>query len=219
MSASFVEELDELRLQVEVMALRVDDVLDKTVDLLHTGDRSIAAELVAGDDEIDSMEVSLTERCYDLLMRQSLMASDLRLVVSVVRVLGSLERIGDLCLRVAHQVDDIPLLAKHPAVDRVLKELGGDVRGRYSLVHRAWASSSIDGLDQVAPNQMLDEYGQLLVSRILELEGRDALRVGMAAFVIGRSFDRIGDHTHVIATRLRYLVTGDSQYLADEVAE
>ena len=45
------------------------------------------------------MNVSLTERCYDLLGREAPVASDLRFVVSVLRVLGELERIGDLALR------------------------------------------------------------------------------------------------------------------------
>ena len=46
------------------------------------------------------MNVSLTERCYEVLARENPVASDLRLVVSVVRVTSELERVGDLCLRV-----------------------------------------------------------------------------------------------------------------------
>jgi phosphate uptake regulator len=44
------------------------------------------------------------------------------------------------------------------------------------------------------------------------------VRVALAAMAIGRSFDRIGDHAQIMASRLRYLVTGDPAHLADEVA-
>ncbi len=70
----------------------------------------MATSLVA-DDEIDAMNVSLTERCYDLLRREAPVASDLRFVVSVLRVLSELERIGDLALRVLKLAPDHQLLA------------------------------------------------------------------------------------------------------------
>ncbi|MGH1503988.1 MAG: phosphate signaling complex PhoU family protein [Acidimicrobiales bacterium] len=217
--ADFVDELDGLRLQVEVMALLVEEALAKAVELVKTGDPDIAASLVAGDDEIDAIGVSLTERCYDLLMQQSLMATNLRLVVSVIRVLASLERIGDLCLRIAKRGDDVALLQGHPEVYAVIDEFGATATERFGVVTRAWSSGKLTDLDEARADRDADDYGQLLMSRLLELEGADAVRVAIAAFVIGRSFDRIGDHTNVMASRLRYLVTGDPSYLAEEVAE
>ena len=70
------------------------------------GDTALAAAAIAADDEIDAMNVSLTERCYDLLVRESPVASDLRLVVSVAAGAGELERIGDLALRVVKLAPD-----------------------------------------------------------------------------------------------------------------
>ena len=56
------------------------------------------------------MNVSLTERCYLILAQENPIASDLRLVVSVVRVIGELERIGDLALRVVKLWPDLPMM-------------------------------------------------------------------------------------------------------------
>jgi len=100
----FDEELDQLKLQVDLMALRVGEAIDRAIDVLATGDRSVAERLMLADDDIDALHVSLTERCYELLVRHQPVASDLRLVVSVIRVLGALERIGNLCLRIAKPV-------------------------------------------------------------------------------------------------------------------
>lgn len=213
----FVDELDQLRLQVDLMALRVGEAIDKAIAVLEHGDTAAAQALLESDDEIDALHVSLTERCYELLVRHQPMASDLRLVVSVIRVIGVLERIGNLCLRIAKLVEDQSLLAAHPAVFRVIVELAVNVRSRFRTVHAAWSSGDLDELDALDDADPLDDFGTPLVERILELDGDDAVRVAVAAFIAGRSLDRVGDHTGVIAARLRYLITGDTVYLAEEV--
>ncbi|HEY4376634.1 MAG TPA: PhoU domain-containing protein, partial [Acidimicrobiales bacterium] len=92
----YAAELDQLKLQVEVMAVRVDQNLERMRVVLRNGDLLVADRAVNADDDIDAMSVSLTERCYDLLAREQPVASDLRFVVSVLRVLGEFERVGDL---------------------------------------------------------------------------------------------------------------------------
>lgn len=214
---NFDVELDELRIQVEVMAIRVDESVRMALEVIDTGDREIASRLVAADDEIDEMHTSLTARCYDLLVRESPVASDFRLVVSVITVLSSLERVGDLCLRIAKQVDEIDLVRTHPALFAVLHELAISVRVRFTAVQSAWASRDLSLL-LAAADPGSDNYADPLLGRILELEGPDAVRVAVSAFAIGRALDRIGDHSRVMSARLQYMVTGDPVHLAEEIA-
>ena len=70
MRATYTGELEQLRLQVEVMGVRVDQNLERMREVLATGDARLAARGIAADDEIDAMNLSLTERCYDLLRRE-----------------------------------------------------------------------------------------------------------------------------------------------------
>lgn len=210
-------DLEELRLQVEVMAIRVQTAVARAVEVVRTGDPSIAGALVASDDEIDAMHVSLTERCYETLLLQQPVASDLRLVVSVLRVLGSLERIGDLSLRVAKTLDDRDLVARHPGVYDVTLALAENVARRMDIVTAAWSAGSIDGLADLDGLEDLEWFVGPLTDRILELDGPAAARTAVAAMTMGRAFDRIGDHAHIIAARLGYLLTADTDYLADEV--
>ncbi|MCB0964435.1 MAG: hypothetical protein KDA98_14240, partial [Acidimicrobiales bacterium] len=65
----FDAELEQLRLQVEVMGVRVDQNLERMREFLTTGALDVAAAALAADDDIDDMNLSLTERCYDLLAR------------------------------------------------------------------------------------------------------------------------------------------------------
>src|SRR5918995_994761 len=96
----FREELDQLRLQVDLMGVRGDENLGRMRENLRSGDPALAEAAFTADNEIDAMNVSLTERCYLLLGRESPVASDLRFIVSVLRIVSELERIGDLALRV-----------------------------------------------------------------------------------------------------------------------
>ena len=82
------------------MGVRVDENLERMRESLRTGDLSLADAALRADNEIDAMNVSLTERCYLLLGRESPVASDLRFIVSVLRIVSELERVGDLALRV-----------------------------------------------------------------------------------------------------------------------
>src|SRR5688572_14233714 len=94
----FQAELDQLRLQVELMAVRVEENLERMREVLRTGDVVTAQRAIGADDDVDAMNVSLTERCYALLRLEAPVASDLRFIVSVLRIVGELERVGDLAL-------------------------------------------------------------------------------------------------------------------------
>jgi phosphate transport system protein len=214
---TFTEELGQLRLQVELMSLRVVEALDSMREVLASGDPATAERLVERDDDIDHMHVSLTERCYDLLVREQPVASDLRLVVSVIRVLGELERIGDLALRIAKLAPEHASLRHDPRIHRLLVAFADDVVGRFDVARVAWAAgdtTELDALDDVAT---LEAYSHRLASLISELRGPHAVPAAVAATTAGRALDRIGDHAAIIGARVQYLLTGDSRFLATEV--
>lgn len=214
---SFAEELEQLKLQVELMALRVSDALDQTRVVLATGDRDVARSLIERDNDIDRMHVSLIERCYELLVREQPVASDLRLVVSVIRVLGELERIGDLALRIAKLAPDYGALAADRQIIEVLVAFADEVLHRFAVARTAWATGDRRALDTLDERPPLETYSDRLVSLILGLRGPGAVPSAIAAHTAARSLDRIGDHAAIIGARVQYLLTGDPRYLATEV--
>ena len=213
----FDDELEQLRLQVELMAVRVDQNLERMHQVLVTGDVALAAEAIAADDEVDAMHLSLMERCYELLRREAPVASDLRFVVSVLRVLGELERIGDLSLRVHKLADRQPAISAHPSVLDVLVSMTECAVDRYRLALRAWATTDLDLAAELAVSGGLDRFQLRLTTELLALHDVDAVAVAMDAAAIGRAVDRISDHASIIGARLRYLITGDPDHLAAEV--
>ena len=215
---NFHQELEQLRLQVEVTTARVGIALERMHDVLRSGDLAVAELAVAADDQVDAMVVSLTERVYDLICRESPMATDLRYLVSVLRVLEELERIADLSLRVVKQAPEQPLLARHPAVFATLDAMA-EVAGE--LVRRAldaWVAQDASlAVDMATGSSKMDESYRRLLDQILGLVGDEAVAVAVTAVLVGRALERIADHTVIVGERLQYLLTGDPAFLASEV--
>jgi phosphate transport system protein len=215
---AFSAELDQLRLQVEVMAVRVDQNLERMRTVLQSGDLRAADQAVNADDDIDAMSVSLTSRCYDLLAREQPVASDLRLVVSVLRVLGEFERVGDLALRVVKLAPEHDLLAASPITYELVLAMSDTAIDRYRTAMRAWAA-----LDAPLAAALIHEpslvglQDERLMAELISMDGANAARIAVRTLVAGKSLERIADHAAIIAARLLYLVTGDSGHLAHEV--
>jgi phosphate transport system protein len=216
--SGFTAELEQLRLQVELMAVRVDQNLERMRDILERGDEAVVQTALLADDEIDAMNVSLTERCYDLLRREAPVASDLRFVVSVLRVLSELERIGDLALRVIKLAPDLALIASNPASYDILRSMCDQVIDRYRNALRAWASLDLEIATELSSNdRSMDVFYERLLAELLQLSGEEAVKLAITTFAAGRALERIGDHATIIGARLRYLLTGDPDHLAAEV--
>jgi len=216
--ASFQQELDQLRLQVEVMAARVGVALERMHEVLRTGDEALAAEALAADDQVDAMLVSLTERSYDLIRRESPVASDLRYLVSVLRILEELERIADLSLRVVKQAPEQPVLAAHDRLFRILDDMATVAEELFRSALDAWAAQDPDlAGDLVTRSALMDDAYRRLLDEILALDGPGAVHVAVTSVLVGRALERIADHTVIVGERLRYLLTGDPAYIASEV--
>jgi len=215
---AFQAELDQLRMQVEVMGVRVDQNLERMRDVLAHHDPTVVDRAINADDDIDDMNVSLTERCYDLLARENPVASDLRFIVSVLRILSELERIGDLSLRVVKRADEFERVSEHPVIADLLTSMSEHAVAQYRVALHAWSSQdAAEAAELASSTGEVDHYAGRLAEELLRLDGVDAVSVAMTSLVIGRSLDRIADHAAIIGARLRYLLSGDPDHLAAEV--
>ena len=214
----YEEGLADLRLQVEVMGERVDRNLRLMAVVLAEGDARAAAAALAADDDIDATNISLTERCYEMITLQQPVAGDLRLIVSVVRVTSDLERIGDLALRVVKMQPEHHNLTADADIFSLLQQLADEAISAFDASMAAWATLDADGaahlLDAGSRTVPLIER---LAAAIVGLSGPDAAVIAMRSTQAGQALDRIADHALVIAARVRYLVTGDPQHLSTEV--
>ena len=216
--SAFQAELDQLRLQVELMGVRVDQSLEMMREALKTGDLRLMDQAFIADDEIDAMHLSLLERCYLLLNREAPVASDLRFVVSVVRILSEFERIGDLSLRilkVTPQVDTLSTCGAPWDIALTMVDLGVE---QYRTALRAWSAQDLGLASQLADQRPPAEtYHERLLVELQLLRGPESAATAMGIYIVGQAADRIADHAAIIGARLRYLITGEPAHLAAEV--
>jgi phosphate transport system protein len=216
--AAFHDELDQLRLQVELMGVRVDQNLERMGQVFGSGDTSVVDHALRADDEIDAMHISLLERCYQLLNREAPMLSDLRFLVSVVRILSELERVGDLALRVIKLAPEAGLLAESGAAWDIVRTLSDTAVEQYRTALRAWSAQDLGLATELAENRPhFGSHLERLMAELRRFDGVDAVRVAMGVYVAGQAADRIADHAMIIGARLRYLITGEADHLAAEV--
>jgi phosphate transport system protein len=214
----FASELQELKLQTEMMGVLVDQNLERMREVLVTGEEATAAHAIAADDGIDAMNVSLIDQCYQVLARENPMASDLRLVVSVIRVTSTFERVGDLSLRVVKLAPEHHVLTANPKSFDILQVMSDLAVERFRDALRAWATDDLDLAGAVARgSEAMDLHMEKLTETLVTLGGPDAARIALRSLVAGHSLQRISDHSTILGRRIQYLVTGDQRYLAAEL--
>jgi phosphate transport system protein len=215
---AFQAELDQLRMQVELMGVRVDQNLELAREAMKTGDVRLMEQAFRSDDEIDAMHLSLLERCYQLLNREAPVASDLRFIVTVVRILSELERVGDLSLRILKltpQVDRLSTCGPPWDIAVTMVDLAVE---QYRTALRAWSAQDLGLASQLADQRPPAEtYNERLLAELRRLQGPESAATAMGVYIIGQAADRIADHAAIIGARLRYLITGEPVHLAAEV--
>lgn len=200
------------------MAVKVEQAITASAHVLETGDEGVARSVIAGDDDIDAMFVSLSERCYDLLCRQSPVASDLRLIVSVVRILSDLERMGDLCLRIVKLAPQQELIASERETFMILRSMARLAIQLFGDASRAWATGDLRLARSLEErDEAIDERNVALMEALLRLEGPQAVPIAIQTLLAGRALERIADHSVMIGERLRYMLTGNVDSLSKEV--
>ena len=119
LSARFDTELQELKGRVLRMGQVVDAQVTAAVDAFVRRDAAAASGVMAGDHEVNGQEREIDERCVRLLALQQPVASDLRFIAAVLKIVTDLERIGDLAVSIAEQVASLDYLPLRPEQDLI----------------------------------------------------------------------------------------------------
>ncbi|WP_376696565.1 phosphate signaling complex protein PhoU [Wenzhouxiangella sp. EGI_FJ10305] len=210
-SRQFNEELESLRQQVMTMGGLAEEMIGNAVQALVEGDSELAQHVVEADDQVNEMEKAIDERCIMVLARRQPTASDLRLVVAMIKAINDLERIGDEAEKIARMAIRLAEADRPRNNYRELEIMGTTVRG---MLHDA-----LDGFVRLAPevavslvredNKVDADYEAILrqYHTYLVEEPRNTRRI-IDAIWVARSIERIGDHAKNIGEYIVYLVEG-----------
>lgn len=207
---SFHQQLDGIRRDLLRLSARVIEVISRGTDALLDLDLAEAQAIIDGDDDINVLTLDIEERCFNVLARQQPMASDMRAVVTAIRLTSEIERSGDLMVNVAKATRRIYGTEIPPRLRLLLTSMAEEAVPLYGLAMDAYADGDSDlaaALDDM--DDRLDHLHEQYIQAILELHAdvRD-VRAAVQLALIGRYYERIGDHAVNIGERVRYMVTG-----------
>jgi phosphate transport system protein len=200
----FQRELEAIEAKViELFAMVAEDLPAATQALL-SGNSEAAQVLVDRDHVIDALYAETDELVGREILLQAPVASDLRFLLSVLRIVPEIERSHDLVVEIARQANHLLSEDLSPRSRGLVKRMGDLASGMWRQAADAWykrdrsAGFTLDERD--------DEMDDLHASLIAELaSGRMTLPVTMEMTVVARLYERLGDHAVNIGRRVAYL--------------
>lgn len=211
MRAIFEQELSQVGEGLLQMARQVQSGVREASIALRTADLQLAERVIAADEAIDAIERDLDERCITLLARQQPVATDLRVIVSGLRISASIERMGDLARHIA-QVTRMryPELVLPDQASPVFAELAEAANTVAANVVRLLETHDVRLAAQVeADDDVLDALHQRTFATTLASDWSGSVPQTVDVTLLARFYERFGDHAVSVAQRIAYLVTGD----------
>ncbi len=217
MRVSFQEELDQLEAALQEEGALVLRAVRGAVDALVRGDRALADELIAFDDEVDERHVAVEEGVQSLLARQTPVASDLRLVLAVLHVNLHLERMADYCVTIAKLVKLAPAVEPAAVFVAAFEEMGARAEEMIRVALDSFAArDQAQAESLVELDELIDRANRRFVQHVLAFGGDPALHEwGLRMLLVSRCLERIGDHAVDIGERTAYLATGEFREFTD----
>lgn len=207
---SYDQELENIRQDLLGMGKVVEQAIIDAVKSLAEQDTELAKKVIAGDDEVDRLEIEIEEKCTMLIARQQPLARDLRFLSTGLKITTDLERIGDHAYDIANvtmRLGNQPLIK--PLVD--LPRMAGMAQKMLHDSLDAYINLDISKAEQVCQDDdEVDNLYQQIFRELLTYMMEDPRTIGQATQLIfvGRYLERIADHTTNIAEWVIYLVTG-----------
>ena len=210
-SGQFNAELEALRNQMLEMGGTVEQQLGDAINALVNMDGGEAELIIDRDHEVNEMEMNIDDQCSSILARRQPAASDLRLVVAIIKINTDLERIGDEAAKIARQAIRLSDDGASPTNFIELQHIGKHVADMLRRSLDAFARLDVEtAVAVVKDDSFVDrEYGSALRSLVtFMMEDPRSIGAIINEMWALRSLERIGDHASNIAEQLVYLVRG-----------
>jgi phosphate transport system protein len=210
-SRRFNEELEGVRSRVLHMGGVVETQLANALKVLVDGETDLAKEVKQADSIVNSLEVEIDEECTRIVALRQPAATDLRLVMAVIKTISDLERMGDEAKRVAIMSRKEMDGALEDDVRADLEYMGELVRGMLRLVLDAFARTDVDtAVMVVKADKKVDKKYKKILKQLIQRMAKDPQAIPAVMNIIwaARSLERLADRCQNIAEHVIYMVLG-----------
>jgi phosphate transport system protein len=211
-SNKFNDELLALKTRFLKMGGLVETQIDSAVKALVDSDGYLAEEIRAKDKLVDRMEMDVDEEAMLIIARRQPTARDLRLVISVIRMVADLERVGDEAKKIAKFAIKLSEEGQAPQGYVEVRHIGAHVMGMLHDSLDAFARlDSEQALRVMKEDKRVDEEYQAAARTLLTFMMEDARNISrcMSVMWVLRALERVGDHACNIAENVIFMVKGE----------
>ncbi|MDG9730565.1 phosphate signaling complex protein PhoU [Ignatzschineria sp. RMDPL8A] len=209
-SAQFNAELEDSMNQVLTMGGLTEKQLERAVQAMMTNDETLAKSVIEGDKVINQMEVDINEQCITIIAKRQPTASDLRLLIVIIKTITELERIADAARNIARMAFN-PLPEHLKPVLASLESLSKRSLTFFHDVLDAFARMDLETVLNIYPDddKIDDEYDNI-VRQLMTYMMEDSRTIPpvLTAMRCARSLERIGDRSQNICEFIIYFVKG-----------
>ena len=211
MRDAYHEELQALNDQLVEMTRLVGSAINRATTALLDADLTLAESVIVADDAVDALRDDLDRRAMDLLARQQPVASDLRVIVTTLKMSADLERMGDLARHVARAARRrFPDPAVPAPLRATVVEMGQVAELLVAKAGAVIASHDVEEALQVErDDDEMDRLHRELFNMLLDDTWTHGTEAAVDLTLIGRYYERFADHAVSVARRVVYLVTGE----------
>lgn len=210
MRTVFHDELNHVSEELVELAGLVRSAIHRSTKALLESDVQLADRVIRADREIDTRRNALDTKSVDLLARQSPVASDLRAVVTSMRMSGDLERMGDLARHVAKVARlRYPECAVPEEVRPTFRQMGEAAERIVGRVAEVIVSQSLEEARDIEEiDDELDQLHRSMFTHLAEGAWHHGTTSAVDTALLSRYYERFGDHAVTVSRRVRFMVTG-----------
>ena len=206
----FQDELDSVSQSLVDLTGMVSASMTKATTAILNCDLKLAEEVIASDSTIDDYQHETDSRVIDIIARQQPVASDLRALVTALRMGSDLERMGDL----AHHVAKVARL-RHPdpavpaELVSIIEAMGESAVKITNKVGTVISTRNTEmALEVERDDDVMDDLHRKLIGVLIEPTWKHGIETAIDLTLLGRYYERYADHAVSIARRVYFLVTG-----------
>lgn len=195
----FDDALDQLKQQILMMGLKVEDMFSDCMTAILNKDPKLAAQIIESDHSVNALEVAIDEQCIELLARYQPAAGDLRFITRGLKIVTDLERVGDLAVNIASRIIEILKTGEAPIdiSDMMTKVQNMLVESIESFVNLDVAKAQ----KVLADDDIVDDLTEKYVTALLDRASNEPHNINIIFPMtsIVRYLERVSDHSTNIA--------------------